>query len=213
MLKVGTVIHLRKEDAKVDEYKSKVVDVGEGFVMVDYPIHIETGKTIFLIDGTELFATFSDELKMSYRFRTEVQGRHMAEIPMLQLSYQEESLLKIQRREFVRVGVNVDVAVSVEEGATVLRLITADISAGGLAINLPEVDMLQEDTAVSLLIVLPFLRRPIQYVRAEARVIRIFERDQRHIATLAFTSIADEDRQQVIQFCFERQLQMKKKMK
>ncbi len=211
VLKIGTVIHLRKEDEDVEEYKSRVVDLGDGFIMIDYPSHVETGKTIFLIDGTRLHATFTDELKMSYLFQTNVQGRRLAEIPMLQLAYEgDKSLVKVQRREFVRVEASVDVAVEVE--ATTLHLVSADISAGGLALNLPTIDTLQENMLVSLLVVLPFADRDIAYIRAKAKVVRVFEKEQRNLASLEFVELSKADRQQVIQYCFERQLQLKKKM-
>lgn len=212
ILKVGTVIYLRKEeDDDENEYRSRVIDFTDDAIMVDYPTNVETGKTAFFTDETALSATFTDDLKMSYYFQTTVKGRRLAEIPMLQLLYKgDDHLIKVQRREFVRVDVNLDVAVGFE--ADILRLVTSDISAGGLAVNLPSMDLLKEDSIVSLFIVLPFTQRETQYIRAKASVIRVFEKDQRYIASLEFVELSSADRQQVIQFCFERQLQMKNKM-
>lgn len=212
ILKVGTVLIVEKENEKDDgKYKSKVVDVGDGFVMIDYPIHIETGKTTFLTNETELFVTFTDDAKMSYGFQTKVQGRHMKGIPMLQLAYgDEKNLIKVQRRDFVRVDANLDVAVEFEDN--VFRLVTADISAGGLAINLPELETLRTKAVVKLLIVLPFVTRDIEYVRVEARVVRVWQDNGRNIASLEFLDASSTDRQRIVQYCFERQLQMKKKL-
>lgn len=212
ILKVGTVVNIKKEnDEDNEKYKSKVVDIGDGLVMIDYPTHIETGKTTFLTNETALFVTFTDELKMSYGFETKVQGRLFKGIPMLQLAYEDEqNLIKVQRREFVRVDVNLDVAVEFDD--QVFRLVTADISAGGLAIHLPDLETLRVNSTVKLLIVLPFAAREIEYVRAEARVIRVWHEDGRNIASLEFLDTSSSDRQRIVQFCFERQLQMKKKM-
>lgn len=211
ILKVGTVIFLEKEESDDGEYKSKVVDIKDGFVMIDYPTHVETGKTTFLTNDTALFASFTDDLKMSYGFRTKVQGRLIEGIPMLKLAYEgDDDLIKNQRREYVRVDVNVDVAV--ESEGKILRLVTADLSAGGLAINLPNSNILQEKSVVDLLIVLPFAKREIEYVRAEAKVIRVWEADRRNIASLEFLNITPSNRQQIVQFCFERQLLLKKKL-
>lgn len=213
MLKVGMVIYLRTEDVdqSVDEYKSRVLDIEDGFIMIDYPIHVETGRTTFFIDGTQLQVTFTNDAKVSYRFQTEIEGRRLAEVPMLQLTHQgEASYVKVQRREFVRVDATLDVAVGLN--ARILHLVSTDISAGGLALNLPTLDALGEGVIVSLLIVLPFARREIEYVRTKAQVIRVFEKNQRAIASLEFLSLSDTDRQQVIQFCFERQLLLKKKI-
>lgn len=212
ILKVGTVIFIEKENSDDEgKYKSRVVDVKKDFVMIDYPAHIETGKTTFLTNDMELFVSFTDELEMSYGFKTKVEGRRLDGIPMLQLAYKgDDHLIKIQRREFVRVDANIDVAV--EEEGKVKQLVTTDVSAGGLAVNLPNINTLKENSYVKLLIVLPFKKRTIEYVRAEAKVVRVWEEHEQKIASLEFFQISATDRQQIVQFCFERQLQLKKKM-
>ena len=113
LLSIGTIIVIDKDFTKDSEkFKSKVVDIGDGFIMIDYPTHIETGRTAFFMDGTQLHVTFTDSMKMSYAFRTEVGGRLNKGIPMLKLSYPgDEQLIKIQRREFVRVESAIDIAV------------------------------------------------------------------------------------------------------
>src|SRR5690625_1543842 len=134
-LKVGTVVILEKKFTDDDsKYRSKIIDSGDDFVMIDYPTHIKTGKTDFFMDGTELFVTFTDESKMSYAFRAEIRGRRIQGVPMLKLAFLGDGgFIKIQRREFVRVETMIDVAVEVE--GEVLQLVSEDISAGGIAIN------------------------------------------------------------------------------
>ena len=45
LLSIGTIIVIDKDFTKDSEkFKSKVVDMGDGFVMIDYPTHIETGQ-------------------------------------------------------------------------------------------------------------------------------------------------------------------------
>lgn len=212
ILKIGTAIILEKEkNGKVAKYKSKVIDIEDDKIMIDYPTHVETGKTTFVTNETALFVSFTDDLKMSYGFQTKVEGRRLDGVPMLQIAYVgDDKLIKVQRREYVRVDANIDVAVETIDQT--ICLVTADISAGGLAINLPNVDTLQEQTLVNLLIVLPFSRREIGYVRAKAKVTRIREESGRFIASLAFLNITSSDRQQIVQFCFERQLLLKKKL-
>ncbi|AMQ06889.1 flagellar brake protein [Sporosarcina psychrophila] len=209
LLSVGTIIVIDKDFTKDSEkFKSKVVDIGDGFVMIDYPSHIETGRTAFFMDGTQLHVTFIDSMKMSYAFRTEVSGRLNKGIPMIKLSYPgDEQLIKIQRREFVRVESAIDIAV--EKDGRFSQFVAADLSAGGVALTLLNPDTFKEDELLSLTIVLPFMNREIKYVKADARVIRVFEKDGRLIASLQFETINQVERQYVIRFCFERQLQMR----
>ncbi|KAA0966150.1 glycosyltransferase [Sporosarcina sp. ANT_H38] len=209
LLSIGTIIVIDKDFTKDSEkFKSKVVDIGDGFVMIDYPTHIETGRTAFFMDGTQLNVTFIDNLKMSYAFRTEVSGRLNEGIPMIKLSYPgDDQLIKVQRREFVRVESAIDIAV--EKDGRFTQYVAADFSAGGVALNLLNRDAFKVDEILSLTIVLPFMNHEIKYVKADARVIRIWEKDGRIIASLQFEAINQVERQYVIRFCFERQLQMR----
>ncbi|WP_040286745.1 flagellar brake protein [Sporosarcina koreensis] len=204
-LKIGTSIAIDKDYTENGEkYKSRVVDIEKDCIMIDYPTQLDTGRTAFFIDGTQLLVSFVDELKMAYVFRTEVIGRLNRGIPMLQLTYPGDSgLIKIQRREFVRVESPLDVAI--DKDGTVHQLVAEDISAGGMAVNLARAS-LEQDDIVTATLVLPFKNNSINYVRVNARVVRVWEKEGRPIASLQFDEIDPESRQQVIRLCFERQL-------
>lgn len=212
LLQVGTTVIIDKDFTKDSEkYRSKVIDAGDDFVMIDYPIEIETGKTVFFMDGTQLLVSFTDKLKISYAFKTEVCGRKLEGVPMLKLSYQGDSgLLKIQRREFVRVEMAIDVAAE-KEGDSV-QLIAEDISAGGIALNITKTTFVQSGDILSLFIVLPFANREMEYIKAEGQVIRTFEKQGVIIASIKFVEIDPLDRQRIVRFCFERQLQMRNEL-
>ena len=86
LLTIGTILIIDKDFTKDSEkFKSKVIDTGKDYVMIDYPTNIETGKTAFIIDGTQLLIKFVDVLRMEYAFRTEVSGRFMKGHPILKL--------------------------------------------------------------------------------------------------------------------------------
>ena len=212
LLQVGTTVIIDKDFTKDSEkYRSKVIDAGDDFVMIDYPIEIETGKTVFFMDGTQLLVSFTDKLKMSYAFKTEVRGRKLEGVPMLKLSYQGDSgLIKIQRREFVRVETAIDVAV--EKDGDHVQLVAEDISAGGIALNITKATFIQSEDVLSLLIVLPFANREMEYVKVEGQVIRTWETEGVTIASVKFWAINPLDRQRIVRFCFERQLQMRNEL-
>ncbi|MCG3089961.1 flagellar brake protein [Sporosarcina cyprini] len=209
-LSIGSSIIIDKDLTENSEkYKSKVVDLGPDYFMIDYPIHMETDRTAFFMDGTQLLVTFVDQHKMSYAFRTEVKGRMNRGIPMLQLSYPgDQELVKIQRREYVRVETPIDVAVN--DGRGFDQYVAEDISAGGIALHLGQKEEFEENQRLSLFIALPFLNDDIYYVRAEAIAVRTWEKDGRRLASLQFVETMDADRQHIIRFCFERQLQRRK---
>ncbi|MCG7343015.1 flagellar brake domain-containing protein [Sporosarcina sp. ACRSL] len=205
-LTIGTTLTIDKDFTESgDKYKSKVVDYGDSYVMIDYPTHIETGKSAFFMDGTQLLISFVEN-KTSYAFRAEVTGRMKKGIPMLKLAYPgDDQLIKIQRREFVRVDTTIDVAV--DFGGLFQQFVAEDISAGGIAINIGQEDAFEENEYVGLTIALPFINDDIKYVKTTAKTVRIWEKDERRIASMQFSSIETTDRQNIIRFCFERQLQ------
>ncbi|MFD1928126.1 flagellar brake protein [Sporosarcina siberiensis] len=211
LLAIGTIIIIENSlKEEKEKFKSRVVDLAENHVMIDYPTHIQTGKTAFFVDGTQLVITFTDSTKVSYAYRAEVSGRMMKGIPMLKLSYPgDDRVLKIQRREFVRVDTAIDVAV-VKDGNK-SRFVAVDISAGGIALNLPSEPPFKENDVLSLYIVLPFVNKDIKYLQIEATVVRVWERSGRNIASLKFGDVTNEDQQRIVRFCFERQLEMRNK--
>lgn len=209
-LTIGTVLTLEKDYTEESEkFKCRVVDIEDDeHFMMDYPINMATGKTAFFIDGTQLLITFVDDYKMSYAFRTEVHSRVNRTIPMLKLKYPgDKQLIKIQRREFVRVDTSLDVALQAD--ASSVQLVSVDLSAGGLAVNMKDHDYFTPNDEVKLMIVLFFSKKEIKYVTCTARVVRNWESEKRRLTSFTFKEIDDKDRQHIIRYCFERQLELR----
>lgn len=209
MLSIGSIISLVLNDQdEKKHFKSKIVDIGDQCFMIDYPTQVDTGRTAFLTDGTEMTVIFTDDQKGSFQFATKIMGRLKRQIPMLTLLYPgNDQLHKIQRREYVRVETSVDVAVN--DHLSYEQLVTKDISGGGLALILRKGVSLSASEQLELTIVLPFPNDEIEYIQATASVVRVIEQDGRTIASIRFEEITENDRQQIIRFCFLRQLQLR----
>lgn len=212
-IKLGTNLVLDAFDEETDErFKCKVVDQRDNMLFIDYPVSTTTHRTAFLVEGTRLRVSYVDELKIGYAFRTSVIGRKKGNIPTIQLILPaDEEFQKIQRREYVRVETPVDVAIY--RNNTFTQYVAEDISAGGLAILASSLTEFKELEKVELTIALPFEDRNegVRYVETTAEVIRVIERDEMFVAPLKFTETDDIDKQLIIRFCFERQLQIRKK--
>lgn len=210
-LKIGTILLLEPSYTdRVERFRCKVVEKSDGVLYIDYPINTATRKTAFLMDGAQFRVTFNTESKDSYAFNTEVLGRKSANIPMIMLALpSSDEMIKIQRREYVRVETPVDIAVEYHDHF--YQYIAEDISAGGVLLNLRSVAPFKDHDSVRLTIVLPFMNGDIHYVNTDAYVVRVFERDGRTFASVQFTDTDDIDKQYIVRFCFERQLQIRKK--
>ena len=210
-IKIGTMLILEPTyTERVERFRCKVVEQKDGVIYIDYPINTITKKTAFLIDGAQFRVTFNDESKQSFAFNTEVLGRKKGNIPMIMLSCPpDEEFIKIQRREFVRVETPVDVAVEYDNRFT--QLVADDISAGGVLLALQGAVNFKIGDEVRLTIVLPYTNKEIRYVQTDALVVTTFERNNRTLASVQFTDTDDIDKQYIVRFCFERQLQIRKK--
>ncbi|MFJ7647881.1 flagellar brake protein [Lysinibacillus sp. NPDC097279] len=210
-IKIGTLLQLEPTyTERIEKFRCKVVEQRDNIIYIDYPTNVITKKTAFLIDGSEFRATFRTEDKQSYAFNTEVIGRKAGNIPMIMLHCpQEDEFIKIQRREYVRVETPVDVAVQFKDNK--YQLVTTDISAGGLALILKGNIAFQDGDDIKLTIVLPFANGDVNYVVTDATVVRIFEKDDKTIATIQLTDTDDIDQQHIVRFCFERQLLNRRK--
>lgn len=215
MFKIGTTITLEPLTSESDEkYKCKIVELNENSIFIDYPINMKTEKTIFLIDGMQLRASFIGSDQCTYFFDTEVLGRVKQQIPMMILQYKgKDSLVRVQRRKFFRIEEAVDVAVESDSNEfPPFVSVTQDISAGGAAIILPEGMVLPSGSMIKALFVLPMQSGQWCYEKVNCKVIRtiIGENGNRNVAPLEFVNNSENMQQQFTRFCYEKQLLSKK---
>lgn len=214
MIKIGDTLMLEPIYSDKDEkYKCKLVETTTGTFYIDYPINVSTHRTVFLMDGTELKASFVGTDGAVYMFETEVIKRLKREVPMIALTYPgKENLIKIQRRKFVRIETSVDCAVhTADDRINPFVTVTEDISAGGAAIILPPHAQVKEGLEFIAHLVLPLQSGESSYVKVKSKIIRIIEKDERKVASIEFIDIQEQDRRTIIRFCFDRQLAMRKK--
>lgn len=215
MINIGDGLLLEpKYSDKMERYKCKLVEKIGDNLYIDYPINLETNRTVFLIDGTQLKISFVASDGSVYLFECEVLKRVKSNIPMIVLSYPgNEQLIRVQRRQFVRVETAVDVAVHPTQSEfSPFVTVTDDISAGGAAIIVPKQNLLKENMIINNLIVLPFQNGEIHYLKLNSKLIRLVElSESKSIISVQFLEISANDRQLLLRFCFERQLALKKK--
>jgi c-di-GMP-binding flagellar brake protein YcgR len=218
MIEIGDTLILESMDGKeVHEYRCKVVEIFPNYVHIDYPVNKKTGKTVFLLNGMQFKASFVGKDDCLYLFDTEVTGKVRDPIPMVVLSYPgEEQLVRVQRRQYVRVEAIVDVAVHPLHGEfPPFTTMTTDISAGGAAIVLPEdrSKQLRPGMVVEAWLVLKMKSGDYHYLKLPAKIVRVFQVERSHVykASLQFLITNPQERVLLIRYSFDRQLEMRKK--
>ncbi len=216
MINIGETIILEPRNSDDNEkYRCKLVDINDKHLFIDYPVNMKTGRTVFLLDGTQLKASFISKDNSVYLFETEVQGRTKQNIPMITLLAPEvDNLVKIQRRQYVRVDTAIDVALHPLNGEFIpFVTVTSDISAGGASIILPLNTTFEPDTIFNLWIVLTMQSGDFQYLTLKSRSIRVIagREGERDKMPIEFLDISDSERQLIIRYSFERQINLKRK--
>lgn len=215
MLKIGQNVTIEMKNGNYyEKYRSKIMDIKDQAFYMEYPVHPETNKTVFIMNGTTLRISFVDEEKQIYEFLSMVVGRVKEPVPLLELSIPEpEEFRKIQRREFVRVHRAVDVSVQpLYKEFQPFHTVTEDVSAGGASILVPKHIPLKNGQMLSALFVLPRLNGDYHYFRFTCKVVRIGELNPKmNLVSVQFEDRSVQQEQKLLQFCYESQVVKKQK--
>lgn len=216
MIRIGDIITLElKSSDQLEKYKCRLVDLNEDEFYIDYPLSMETNRTVFLLDGTHVRATFVGQDGSSvYLFDSLIKGRVKKNIPMLIIPYPgDDNLIKIQRRNFVRIETAVDIAIHpIEYEFTPFTAITEDISAGGTAFLVSKESGMKQGMKVQIWLSLVVQNGEYHYMKLQGKIARVIEfNETRNRISLEFNDISNQERQLLFRFCFDRQLEMKKK--
>ncbi|WP_170007496.1 flagellar brake protein [Bacillus fonticola] len=214
LIEIGTSLQIewKQEDGSVKKLRSKVADVSQDAFAMQYPVDNTSGKTVFLSNDTYFKVQFVNAAGQALGFRTHIVGRKKDRVPMIVCFLPEVNKMeKIQRREFVRVEAMIDVAfTSVNPPQKTFHTVTTDISAGGLAAVFKPHLPFQKDEIYETLLVLPF-QNGTRYVKVQTKVIRFIEKRERTLVTLEFQETTEKEKQLITRYCFERQLEMRRK--
>jgi len=217
MIKVGMSLTLEVETDSdtTKRYRCRVVEEKGTLIYIDYPINIQTGRTDYFPKGTFLFAYFVGPDQSVYKFYTEIIERKREKVPMLLLRYDQNKLERIQRREYVRVNATLDVSINdSDENIEPFTTVTKDISGGGIAVVLQNDKEIEPRTQFDLVIVLHSKNEDNDYIFTRAEAIRTYttNNDSKRILSMKFIDIYENDRQQIIQYCFDKQLEERRQL-
>jgi c-di-GMP-binding flagellar brake protein YcgR len=216
LIKVGETIYLElKEEEETKRLRSKILDMEDGCLFIDFPVDEVSTKPRYFLEGTQFRAMFLGENQIVYLFETEVLGKTERKVPMLVIKDPgKEHYMKIQRREYVRVESNVDCAVySPDNLFEPFTTVTADLSGGGMALVLPSSHELNSGDHVKTWLALGYQSGETHFISLKATFIRAYKEQERDIGSFQFLEIDERDRQKIVRFCFEQQLVLKRREK
>ena len=195
-------------------YKARIADIKNDSLYIEMPLNNETNRIEAPLLGTKLKVWFQTPDRARANFDTEVIGKVRENIAMLIVAKPlNEDIQKNQRRDFVRVPAIVEAAIDLQtkDGNISFVCKTDDISGGGFSIKYNssiKITIAQQGKAW---LVLPKKNKNIIHALVDIEVVRTkYPENPNHLAwaSFRFKNILESERSKIIQYTFERQIDL-----
>jgi c-di-GMP-binding flagellar brake protein YcgR len=199
-----------EEDASI-EYKSRIADSSEDELLINVPIIEGSGRLKRLFLGDELSASYISEDGVKSFFNSHVTGFKEEVVKLVRIRKPDPgSVTKVQRRNFLRVAAELEIAISMSSNARFIG-VTDDVGGGGISFLVDARWPVKQETILDCWLLVPFRNGSIDHAQFKAEVIRVKPLETKNQIMVKFSSISDGERQKIIRYCFERQLDIRKK--
>ncbi|MDF2719529.1 MAG: glycosyl transferase, partial [Paenibacillus sp.] len=118
--KVNEILYIQVNSIDPEEaqlvYKSRIADVGANYISMEVPLQVGTGKLKRLYAGDQINAHYITEGGVKNYFNTVILGFKEEVIRLVLIKPPEpDQITKVQRRNFLRVPGELEIAVKVTE--------------------------------------------------------------------------------------------------
>lgn len=191
--------------------KSRIAEVDEQFLSIEVPMNENTGKLKRLFAGDELSVFFLTEGGVKNYFSSHVLGFKEDVLRLVIIRKPDpEAITKIQRRNFLRVPAELELAVKLTDQIQLVA-VTDDVSGGGISFLCDKNVPVHTGDEISFWLLVPFKSGKNDHIpfKGECVRVKLLESGKQQIM-VRFTEIRDKERQKIIRYCFERQLELRK---
>lgn len=208
--KVNELVYIQVASADKNEAdkecKSRIADEQDEFYLIEVPIEIGSGRMKRLFVGDELSVYFLTDNGVKNYFNTYVTGFADDVVQLIRIRKPDpESITKVQRRHFLRVVAELELAVKLKDGSRFVAM-TDDVGGGGVSFLCDGKNKMIVGDQLYCWLLIPYKNGTIEHAPFEAEVVRVKKLETgRNLVMLKFISISDMERQKIIRYCFERQ--------
>ncbi|OEF97278.1 hypothetical protein BHF71_03855 [Vulcanibacillus modesticaldus] len=212
---INQLIEISLGDGEKFLYKSRVADVLQEEINIELPINKETGKIKLVPPGEEIEVIYFSNDQGQILFNTKVIGIKREQIPLLSIELPKD-YKRIQRRNFLRVPASIETSYKIiGEGQREWNIVrTIDISGGGLQFVAPDSKKINLEQEIIGWLVVPFNNGLIEHIKYQGKIVRIHRPNEEvnvNWVSIKFTQIQENMRAKLIRFCYEKQVELKKK--
>ncbi|MCA0754441.1 flagellar brake domain-containing protein [Paenibacillus sp. N4] len=200
-----------EEEAAV-VYKSRIADEHTDGFLIEVPISDKSGRYKRLFLGDELSAYFVSEDGIKSYFDSHVVGFKEDGIRLAKIRKPDpERITKVQRRSFLRVSAELEIAVKQSDHVRFVCF-TDDVGGGGISFVCDGKWPLSAGQTLECWLLVPYRNGSIEHAFFKAEIVRMNELESgKKQAMVKYVSITDSERQKIIRFCFEKQLEYRNK--
>lgn len=205
-MKIGNTINI--EIVGIETFVSKIVDMNNTDIHIHFPQELNFFQ---LRPQHECVVSYIEE-DVPYKFEATIDQYKKQDIPYIVLKMPElTNIERIQRREFVRVQTDADVAIYFENNqVNPIVTVTQDISGGGLRVVLQEALPFQTTQTAEMYLVLRYGQGKFEYICTRAKTVDSHLEKGVHTISMKFLLNEEKERQKIISYCFEIQRRNRK---
>ncbi|RXZ76887.1 glycosyl transferase [Paenibacillaceae bacterium] len=198
-----------EEEAAV-EYRSRISEVKEQHILIEIPMNESTGKLKKLYLGDELSIYFITDGGVKNYFYSHVLGFQEDVIRLVSIQRPDpEQITKIQRRNFLRVSAELELAVKASNRMQFIAH-TDDIGGGGVSYIAEGRWNVKVGDKLACWLLVPYKNGTLDHAQFESEVVRVNPLQTGRTQVMSkFVAISDGERQKIIRYCFERQLEFR----
>lgn len=191
--------------------RSRVADVDDEHLYIEIPLD-ENSRRLYKSQIGERFVIFyMTQDGMKNFFETTVTGFRKEVVGLVALRKPDpEQIAKEQRRNYLRVEANLELAVNVPGKMKFLTL-TEDIGGGGISFLCDKKRSIDVGEKLDCWLLINYRNGSLAHAHFEAEVVRMVSiSDKKNLLMLRINQIAEVEQQKIIRYCFERQLDMRR---
>ncbi|TCS84121.1 flagellar brake protein [Tepidibacillus fermentans] len=218
LLQINQVVFLSINHKQEFSLKTRIAEINNQYISIEIPINEKTGKIEKIPIGRRISLFYIAKDQGKYMFDTTVIGEKRDQVELLVLEIPKpEQIKQAQRRNFLRVPTSIETSFQLQDDPLKEWFLvkTLDLSGGGMQIIVPAPNKLYQGMKINGWLAIPYIiEDKIEHVQYEAEIVRIMtpaENEKVRWVSIKFTSITETSRAKVIRYCYQRQVQLRKK--
>ncbi|WP_019005502.1 flagellar brake protein [Cohnella laeviribosi] len=198
-------------DGDSSTLRSRLADADEHSLYIEVPLVEGTGRLYRTEIGERLRVFYFTAEGVRHQFATQVTGYREEAVKLVALQKPEpDAIARDQRRSFLRADAQLEVAIRIGERLRFVAL-TEDVGGGGLSFRCERKYPIAPRLKLNGWLLIPYRSGAVTHANFDAEVVRFEPAEPNHYNVMVqFTHIPDSERQKIIRYCFERQLDLRK---